>query len=103
MVAVPIDEARVRHIAKLSRLNLSTAEIQRFAPQLSKILGYVDQLSVINTDGIEPLAHPLPVTNVLRPDEPLPGLTSAQALANAPAREGTQFKVPAVLDPSAGA
>jgi aspartyl-tRNA(Asn)/glutamyl-tRNA(Gln) amidotransferase subunit C len=98
-----IDEAQVRHIAKLSRLKLSEDEVRTYAAQLAKIVEYVDQLREVNTDGVEPLAHPLPITNVLRADEPHECLSPEQALANAPQREGTYFKVPAVLDPSIGA
>lgn len=98
-----IDETRVRHIAKLARLNLTDEEVRIFSGQLSRILDYVQQLERVNTDGIEPLAHPLPMTNVLRADEPHRSFSTQQALANAPAREGSFFKVPTVLDPSMGA
>jgi aspartyl-tRNA(Asn)/glutamyl-tRNA(Gln) amidotransferase subunit C len=68
------------------------------ARQLSAILEYVDQLNRINTDGIEPLVHPLKIQNVFRADEPRPSLPLADALANAPDRRGDYFGVPAVLD-----
>jgi len=100
---VVIDAAQVRHIAKLSRLKLTPAEVQLFAGQLAAILDYVRQLESVDTQGVAPLAHPLPLTNVVREDEPGMPLDGEQALANAPQREGRFFKVPAVLDPSAGA
>jgi len=98
-----IDEAQVRHIAKLARLNLSDAEARLYAGQLTRILDYVQQLSAVDTSGVEPLAHPLPVTNVLRDDQPDEGLSADQALAQAPQREDNFFRVPAVLDPGSGA
>jgi aspartyl-tRNA(Asn)/glutamyl-tRNA(Gln) amidotransferase subunit C len=66
--------------------------------QLSSIVDYVGQLQQVNTDGVEPLAHPLPVHNVFRDDEPRPSLPTDAALANAPARQGDFYAVPAVLD-----
>lgn len=98
-----IDEARVRHIAKLARLKLSEDEVRVFAAQLGRILAYVQQLEQVDVTGVEPLAHPLPLTNVLRDDEPHAPLAVEAALANAPQREGSFFRVPTVLDPGAGA
>ncbi len=98
-----IDEAQIRHIARLSRLKLSDDEVRLFAGQLAKIVDYVRQLQGVKTEGVEPLAHPLPVTNVLRDDEPHTPFDTETALANAPQRVDSFFKVPAVLDPSAGA
>jgi len=88
----------VRKVAKLSRLELSDADLGLMAKQLSAILQYVDQLSKLNTDNVEPLAHPLPIQNVFRPDEPRPSLPVDEALRNAPNRAGDYFAVPAVLD-----
>lgn len=98
-----IDEGEVRRIAKLSRLNLSDEEVRLFTGQLARILDYVKQIESLDTQGVEPLAHALPVTDVLREDEPREGITSEQALANAPETQGDCFRVPAVLDPHAGA
>jgi aspartyl-tRNA(Asn)/glutamyl-tRNA(Gln) amidotransferase subunit C len=102
-MAAAIDEARVRHIAKLARLNLGEEETHLFAGQLASILEYFQQLDAVDTDGVEPLAHPLPVTDVFRNDETPEHFDSGRALANAPAREGNFFKVPPVLDQSSGA
>jgi aspartyl-tRNA(Asn)/glutamyl-tRNA(Gln) amidotransferase subunit C len=88
----------VRWVAHLARLELSEAELDLMARQLSTILEYVNQLQQVNTDGIEPLAHPLPVQNVFREDEPAPSLPVEEALANAPDRRGDFYGVPAVLD-----
>ena len=88
----------VRWVAHLARLELSDAELETMARQLSAILDYVNQLQQVNTDGVEPLAHPLPLHNVFRDDEPVPSLPVAAALANAPDRRGDFYGVPAVLD-----
>lgn len=97
----PITEEQVRHIAHLSRLNLSDAEVTLFAAQLGNILEYIGKLNEVDVTGVEPLAHPLPVTNVLRDDIPQPSFTTETALANAPSREGDFFRVPKVLDSGA--
>lgn len=88
----------VRWVAHLARLELSEADVQHLTPQLESILDYMRQLQGVNTDGVEPLAHALEVHNVLRADEPAPSLPVADALANAPDRQGEFFGVPAVLD-----
>ena len=88
----------VRQVAKLARLELSDDELARMADQLNRILGYVELIQKLNTDGVEPLAHPLPVQNVFREDEPAPSLPVNEALSNAPSRTGDYFGVPAVFD-----
>src|SRR5918992_4780141 len=95
-MSLSIDQ--VRKVAKLARLELTDADLSVMAGQLNAILDYVDQLQQVNTDGVEPLAHPLPVQNVFRDDEPAPSLPVDEALANAPARLGDYFGVPAVFD-----
>ena len=91
---------QVRKVAKLARLELAEADLPVMAEQLNRILGYIDQLQQVNTNGVEPLAHPLPVQNVFRPDEPAPSLPVDEALKNAPVRTGDYFGVPAVFDPA---
>ena len=88
----------VRWVAHLARLELSDAELETMTRQLSAIVDYVDQLQQVNTDGVEPLAHALPVHNVFRDDEPAPSLPVDDALANAPDRHGDFYGVPAVLE-----
>jgi aspartyl-tRNA(Asn)/glutamyl-tRNA(Gln) amidotransferase subunit C len=93
----------VRWVAHLARLELSDAELATMTRQLSAIVGYVDQLRQVNTEGVEPLVHALEVSNVFRDDEAAPSLAVDEALANAPDRrtdaDGRQyFGVPAVLD-----
>lgn len=88
---------QVRKVAKLARLELSEPDLARMQQQLSAILDYVEELNKLNTDDVEPLAHPLPVRNVFRPDEPAPSLPPDAALQNAPSRVGEYFGVPAVF------
>jgi aspartyl-tRNA(Asn)/glutamyl-tRNA(Gln) amidotransferase subunit C len=87
----------VRKVAQLARLELSEADLALMQQQLSAILDYVDQLNQLNTDDIEPLAHPLPIHNVFRPDTETPSLPVEEALRNAPSRVGDYFGVPAVF------
>lgn len=93
-----IDEATVRHIANLARLKLTDAEVSRFGAQLSDIVIHIEQLSAVNTEGVEPTAHPLPVSNVLREDVPVESLSVERVLANAPDSAPPYFKLPKVLD-----
>jgi aspartyl-tRNA(Asn)/glutamyl-tRNA(Gln) amidotransferase subunit C len=95
---VSLDADTVAKVAELARLALTADEREQMVRQLSAILDYVDLLRRVPTDGVEPLAHPLPVQNVFRPDEPAPSLPVDAALANAPDRQGDFFGVPAVLD-----
>ena len=88
----------VRKVARLARLELSDADLATMQQQLSTILDYVAQLNELDTTGVEELAHPLPVVNVFRPDEPTPSLPVDAALQNAPKRAGDYFSVPAVFD-----
>ncbi len=88
----------VEHIAQLARLELTPAEKERFRRQLSAILEYAARLQQIDTTGIAPTASVLPSRSVLRADEPAKGLTTGELLANAPAVEQDQFRVPPVLE-----
>ncbi len=97
-----LDEAQVRHVAKLARLKLSDADVGRYATQLTAILGYVAQLKSVNVEGVEPMSHPLPLKNVLREDKVEKALPTEAVLANAPAKEGPYFAVPKVLDTGMG-
>ena len=98
-----ITEQQVREVAQLSRLNLTDEEVSGFASQLSSILAYVDKLNELDTDGVEPLAHCLPVSNVFRLDSPGKPLDRQRALQNAPHRDEQFFRVPPVLDDNSGA
>ncbi len=97
-MADKIDRAKVEHIARLARLDLSPEEIAGYQHDLSCILDHFDLLSELDTDSVEPCAHPLPVHNVLRQDEPGLSYDPDRALQNAPKRDGSFFVVPKVLE-----
>ncbi|WP_127582407.1 Asp-tRNA(Asn)/Glu-tRNA(Gln) amidotransferase subunit GatC [Paenibacillus koleovorans] len=88
----------VEHVAKLARLDLNEQEKQTFTEQLNAILKYADKLNELNTDGVEPTSHAMPLVNVMRADEPRASLPIEKVLLNAPDEEDGQFKVPAVLE-----
>ncbi len=90
-------------VAMLARLALSDTELSSLTEELSKIVGFVSQLSELNTDEVEPLAHPLDSQNVFREDRPVPSLTTADALRCAPRHDEECFLVPAVLGESGSA
>jgi len=102
-MAKKIDQADVRHISHLARLNPSDEEVRLFSEQLSSILEYVELLNEVDTTDVPPTAHALPVRNVFRTDAPGKSLDPGQALANAPQRDGNFFAVPKVLDQDSGA
>ena len=87
----------VRSIAELAKLELTEAEVELYAAQLSACLDYFEMLSKLDTSNIAPTASVLPLTNVLRPDEAGTPLKPEAVVANAPAAEDNQFRVSAVL------
>jgi aspartyl-tRNA(Asn)/glutamyl-tRNA(Gln) amidotransferase subunit C len=91
-MAITRDE--VLHVARLARLALTEEEIARFQEQLSAILEAVGKVAELDLSDVEPTAHPLELSNVWAPDEPVPPLSVEEALANAPDREDTYFRVP---------
>jgi len=102
-MAKKIDEDEVRKVARLSRLDLSGEELARFTEQLSAILDYVEKMNELDTDGVEPLAHCLPISNCFREDIVGESLGSEKVLANAPQRDGDFFRVPKILDDTTSA
>jgi aspartyl-tRNA(Asn)/glutamyl-tRNA(Gln) amidotransferase subunit C len=97
-MSLSLDE--VRRIASLARLKLSPEEEARFAGQLSAILGYVEELKALDVSDVEPMTHALAAGDAaaLRPDEVLPSLGAEVAVAEAPARTGTYFQVPRIIE-----
>jgi aspartyl-tRNA(Asn)/glutamyl-tRNA(Gln) amidotransferase subunit C len=97
-MALSLEE--VRRIARLARLRLDPDEERRFAGQLSAILDHVAELSKLDVSGVEPMTHALAAEDAapLRADEARPSLAPDEALANAPAREGTCFRVPRIIE-----
>lgn len=93
-----LSRAEVEHLAKLARLGLSEEDKVKFEEQLSVILDHFDVLNQLDTQGVPPTAHTLPLENVLSQDEPRPSLPPEEILANAPARDDDCFRVRAVLE-----
>lgn len=84
----------VLHVARLARLDLSDAEVERFQEQLSAILDAVSKVQELDLADVPPTSHPLDLVNVWREDEPRPSLPVDEALANAPKHRGDLFEVP---------
>jgi aspartyl-tRNA(Asn)/glutamyl-tRNA(Gln) amidotransferase subunit C len=93
-----ITKQEVEHVAKLARLELSETEKDTYAKQLSQILTHMQTLNRCVTTGIEPTATVLGEVNLVRQDNVGPSLTVAQALANAPERDGGYFQVPKIIE-----
>jgi aspartyl-tRNA(Asn)/glutamyl-tRNA(Gln) amidotransferase subunit C len=92
-----ITRADAEHVARLARLDLDAAELDEYTGQLASILEYADDIAALDTDGVPPTAHPLPLRNVLRPDEPRPCVDRDEVLAAAPDAVDGRFRVPPVL------
>jgi aspartyl-tRNA(Asn)/glutamyl-tRNA(Gln) amidotransferase subunit C len=92
--AAPLGPDEVRRIAALARLRLSDEEAARFASQFTAIVAHLDSLRAVDTTGVEPLDHPLPLTDVLRDDAPRAGLSRYDALCRAPDATSDSFRVP---------
>lgn len=90
--------AEVRRVAKLARLELDEETTERIALDLGQILEYFDQLADLKLDGVEPTAHVMPIRNIFRPDEVLPGLPRDATLDNAPVARDGLFLVPPILE-----
>lgn len=93
----PLTADDVRHVARLARLDVTDEEVELFAGQLGAVLEHASDISALDTGGVAPTAHPLPLVNVLREDEVVPGLDREEVLAMAPAAEDGRFRVPRIL------
>lgn len=93
-----LDRAVVLHIAKLARVELSEDEVETYSAQLSDIIGHFDVLNAIDTEGVEPTAHTLPITNVMADDVARGSLPRDVVLAMAPSSEEGYLRVRAVLE-----
>jgi aspartyl-tRNA(Asn)/glutamyl-tRNA(Gln) amidotransferase subunit C len=96
-VSNPLTRADVEHVAKLARLALSDAEIDQFTVQLGAVLEHFASVAALDTTDVPPTSHPIPLSNVLRPDSPRPGLDRDVVLGMAPEAEDGRFRVPRVL------
>ena len=90
--------ADVEYVARLARLELTLEEKELFAGQMDAILGYVEKLRGLNTEGIVPTSHAVPMENAFREDVVRPSIGMEKALANAPERAGTFFAVPKIIE-----
>ena len=93
-----ITRSEVEHVARLARLALGDAELDALTGEMDAILAYVDQLNRLETEGIIPTAHAVPMANAFRADEVRPSFTPAQAQANAPTPDPAGFRVPRVIE-----
>lgn len=93
-----ITKVEVEHVARLARLELTEEEKARMLAQLDSILRYMEKLNELDTRGVEPTSHVLPIVNVMREDELRPSLSQEEALANAPDRYDVFFRVPKIIE-----
>ncbi|MGM9994351.1 MAG: Asp-tRNA(Asn)/Glu-tRNA(Gln) amidotransferase subunit GatC [Candidatus Avigastranaerophilus sp.] len=91
-----IGKEDVKHVAKLARLELTEEEIEKYSKQLDEIIKYVEQMNEVDTTGVEPMPHPIPVYNVMREDEVKYEQTKEELMANAPFEEDGFFRVPKI-------
>jgi aspartyl-tRNA(Asn)/glutamyl-tRNA(Gln) amidotransferase subunit C len=96
-VSERISRADVQHVAMLARLGLTDDEVEEFTRQLGVILDHAAQVTALDTADVPPTAHPVPLVNVFRRDEVVPGLDRDEVLSQAPAAENGQFRVPPIL------
>jgi aspartyl-tRNA(Asn)/glutamyl-tRNA(Gln) amidotransferase subunit C len=92
-----ITREEVQHVARLARLALTDAEVDALTHELGAILDHAARVSALDIADVPPTSHPLPLVNVLRSDEPRPGLPRDEVLAAAPATEDGRFRVPRIL------
>jgi aspartyl-tRNA(Asn)/glutamyl-tRNA(Gln) amidotransferase subunit C len=88
----------VKYVANLARLNLTPEEETKLGAQLGHILGYIEKLKEVDVSGVEPTAHAFPIVNVWRADEIKPGLSTEEALQNAPSKANGLFVVPKIVE-----
>ena len=93
-----ITKKDVEYVAALAHLSPDEETKERLVREMGEILGYMDKLNELDTTGIEPTMHAIPVTNVFRDDAVTPGLERDEALKNAPKTDGEYFLVPRILD-----
>jgi aspartyl-tRNA(Asn)/glutamyl-tRNA(Gln) amidotransferase subunit C len=87
----------VAHVADLARLSLTDEELDLFTVQLAAVLDHAEDVEALDTEGVPPTSHPLPLVNVLREDLVRPSLDRGEVLAAAPAVEDHRFRVPPAL------
>ena len=93
-----ISREDVEHVARLARLALTPDELETMRTQLNAILVHIDALKAVDTTGVEPTSHAVPVVNVFRDDDPRPCFPVEEMLRNAPDRAGQFFRVPRIIE-----
>jgi aspartyl-tRNA(Asn)/glutamyl-tRNA(Gln) amidotransferase subunit C len=93
-----LTQEEVRHVAELAKLRLTEAEVRQYAAQLSAILDYAERIQEVDTSSVPPTPYVLGLANVMRDDEPQPGLDNEAALSNAPDSANGFFRVRAVFE-----
>ncbi len=93
-----LSRKQVEHVARLARLGVDEPEVEKFAVELSNILENFEILKQVDTTGVPPATHAVPLESVFREDESLPSYPQSDVLANAPREEESCFKVKPVLE-----
>jgi len=94
---MPLSREQVEKVSLLARLQLSEEELVLMTAQLDAIVGYIEQLGELDTEHVEPMAHPIELSDVFRPDQSRPSTERSEILATAPHADGQFYLVPAVL------
>lgn len=92
-----IERKDVEYVALLARLDLNEEEIERFTSQLGQVLEHAEKIKSLDTEGVEPTSHAIPLKNVMREDKVRSCLSQEEALSGAPSSEEGYFKVPRIL------
>lgn len=93
-----IDREQVEYVANLARLKLSEKEIEKLTVDMAKIIEFADKLGDLDTEGVEPTAHILPINNVFRKDEVKPSYDRGEITSNAPSKENGCYKIVKVVE-----
>ena len=89
-----IDREQVLHVARLARLELTEDEVGRMSEELSNVLGHIEKIGELDLEDVAPTSHVVELENVLREDDPRPGIARERALSDAPDTDGVGFRVP---------
>ncbi len=93
-----IDQQTIKHLAHLARIELQEKELEKLSGELYAILNFIDKLNKLNVEQVKPASHILPISNVLRDDDPRISLSTPKALENAPSKKGDFFTVPKIIE-----
>lgn len=97
LVPEPISRETVQKVARLARLDLNAAEVERMTEQLAGMLEHFRDVDALDLSNVEPLTQPIPLTNVLRDDVVAPSLDRDEVLGSAPAAQDGRFRVPPIV------